>query len=89
MLALGEIIGRQQAHEVIYEASQTVIHEGKTFAEVLAGDPRVTAHLDEAAIQDLLDPLSKTGLSEHIAESAAARSRLVAAALNARAADKN
>ena len=89
MLALGEIIGRQQAHEVVYEAAQSVVRQGKTFAEVLASDPRITAHLDEAAIQELLDPLPKTGLSKQIAELAAVRSRQVAAELNARTASED
>jgi adenylosuccinate lyase len=82
MLSLGEIIGRQRAHEVVYEAAQTVVREGKTFAEVLASDPRVTAHLSEEALQDLLDPMPKTGLSRDMARKGSKRARRAAARLS-------
>lgn len=45
------------------------------FASALKGDPRVTAHLDATAIDQLLDPASHTGLSARIARAAAERAR--------------
>src|SRR5207237_4060389 len=56
MLELGAVIGRQHAHDVVYEAAQAAFVEGRSFGAVLAEDPRVTAHLDQAAIERLLDP---------------------------------
>ena len=49
MLDLGKAIGRQHAHDVVYDAAQAAFVEGKPFAELLAADPRVTAHLDAQA----------------------------------------
>ena len=46
MLELGAAIGRQHAHDVVYDAAQSAFTEGRSFAALLAADPRVTAHLD-------------------------------------------
>jgi 3-carboxy-cis,cis-muconate cycloisomerase len=72
MLQLGRAIGRQAAHEVVYDAART---GGRTFADALKSDPRVTAHLDAAAIDRLLDPARHTGLSARISRAAAERGR--------------
>src|SRR5437870_952380 len=50
MLDLGKTIGRQHAHDVVYDAAQAAAVEGKPFAELLAADQRVSAHLDAPAI---------------------------------------
>src|SRR5215813_2425304 len=55
MLDLGRAIGRQHAHDVVYDAAQSAFVEGKSFAELLSADRRVTAHLDKKAIGKLLD----------------------------------
>ena len=46
MLDLGAAIGRQHAHDVVYDAAQAAFVEGKSFSDLLAADKRVTAHLD-------------------------------------------
>jgi len=77
MLNLGAKIGRQHAHDVVYDAAQAAFVEGRAFAELLAADPRVTAHLDRDAIAGLLDPTAYTGLCAEMARDAAARARAV------------
>ncbi|MGA8383310.1 MAG: lyase family protein, partial [Stellaceae bacterium] len=79
MLNLGAEIGRQHAHDVVYDAAQAAFVENRPFAELLAADPRVTAHLDGQAIAALLDPTAYTGLCAEIARDAAHRARAVAA----------
>src|ERR1700676_3263300 len=56
MLNLGKTIGRQHAHDVVYDAAQAAFVEGKSFGMLLAADPRVTAHLTPPQIEALLDP---------------------------------
>src|SRR5579863_4546647 len=75
MLKLGAAIGRQHAHDVVYDAVQAAFVEEKPFGELLAADPRVGAHLDKAAIAGLLDPVAYTGLCAEMARDAAARAR--------------
>ena len=78
MLDLGAAIGRQHAHDVVYDAAQAAFVEGRPFGKLLAEDPRVTAHLDSNAIEKLLDPSAYTGLCSEIARDAAARARTTA-----------
>jgi 3-carboxy-cis,cis-muconate cycloisomerase len=63
MLSLGKTIGRQHAHDVVYEAAQTAAVEGKSFGALLAADRRVTALLDATAVKALLDPTAYAGLA--------------------------
>ncbi len=79
MLDLGKTIGRQHAHDVVYDAAQAAAVEGKPFAELLAADQRVSAHLDARAIQALLDPTAYTGLCAEMARDGAKRARKAAA----------
>jgi adenylosuccinate lyase len=79
MLQLGTTLGRQHAHDVVYDAAQAAFVEGRAFAAVLAADPRVTAHLEGAAIDSLLDPVAYTGLCADMARAAAARAQSAAA----------
>jgi adenylosuccinate lyase len=82
MLKLGQQIGRQHAHDVVYDAAQAAFVEGRPFAELLAADRRVTAHLDRAAIAALLDPTAYTGLCAEMARDAAARARRAASEIS-------
>lgn len=75
MLQLGATIGRQHAHDIVYDAAQAAFVEGRPFADVLAEDPRVTAHLDSDGLSRLLDPLQYTGLCAEMARDAASRAR--------------
>lgn len=63
MLALGQHIGRQQAHDVVYEAAMSAYEHQRSFAEVLKADGHVTAHLNNDEIDRLLDPADYTGLA--------------------------
>jgi adenylosuccinate lyase len=82
MLELGRTIGRQHAHDVVYDAAQAAFVEQRSFADLLAADTRVTAHLDPAAIAALLDPTAYTGLCAEMARDGAARARAAAAAIS-------
>lgn len=63
MMGLAPAMGRQQAHDVVYDACRTVNERGGTLAEVLAALPAVTAHFDRAAIDRLTDPANYLGLA--------------------------
>jgi adenylosuccinate lyase len=68
MLALGERIGKQTAHEVVYEIAMTARDSGVEFKEALLADPRVGAHLSREIIEQLLDPTSYIGLAPKLVE---------------------
>jgi 3-carboxy-cis,cis-muconate cycloisomerase len=81
MLDLGAAIGRQHAHDVVYDAAQAAFVEGKSFSDLLAADRRLTDHLDRAAIDRLLDPTAYTGLCADMARDGAVRARAAAAGI--------
>jgi len=83
MLQLATTLGRQHAHDVVYDAAQAAVVEGRAFAAVLAADPRVTAHLERAALDSLLDPVAYSGLCADMAREAAARAQRTAAEIAA------
>ncbi|HEY8874302.1 MAG TPA: adenylosuccinate lyase family protein [Stellaceae bacterium] len=79
MLDLGKTIGRQHAHDVVYDVAMAAAVEHKSFADLLAAAPRVTAHLDARQIAALLDPTAYTGLCAEMARESAIRARQAAA----------
>jgi 3-carboxy-cis,cis-muconate cycloisomerase len=84
MLELGKQIGRQRAHDVVYDAAQAAVTEGRPFRALLAEDKRVSAHLTSAQIDALLDPARYSGLCRQFAERGALRARETAAAIEER-----
>ncbi len=68
MFALGEHIGKQRAHDVVYECAMTAQQSGRPFAEVLAADRTVGQHLTGDEIARLLDPRAHLGLSVEAVE---------------------
>ena len=81
MLALGRELGRQRAHDAVYEAAQEAAVSGDSFAALLAARPEVQGHLDPTRIEELLDPVAYTGDSAAQATQQAARARDVAASI--------
>ncbi len=63
MLALGATIGRQHAHDLVYESAMRAFEERRPFGDVLKADPRVIEHLSAEQVDTLLDPIQYTGLS--------------------------
>lgn len=61
MLALGDSIGRLDAHHLVEAASKTAVQTGRTLYDVLAENPAVTRHLDAARLAALLDPANYAG----------------------------
>src|ERR671925_1195686 len=50
MLELGKHIGRQRAHDIVYDAAQEAATQGRAFRELPAEDERITAHLTQAQV---------------------------------------
>ena len=80
MLDLGKHIGRQRAHDAVYEAAQGAVTRNR-FRELLAEDPHISARLSPGQIETLLDPARYTGLCRQFAERGAAAAREMAAAI--------
>jgi 3-carboxy-cis,cis-muconate cycloisomerase len=75
MLDLGSAIGRQHAHDAVYDAAQEAFLQGRSFADLLAADTRVTTHMTPEQIERLLDATAYTGLCAKMAREGAVRAR--------------
>jgi adenylosuccinate lyase len=73
MLELGKHIGRQRAHDAVYEAAQASFTGGRPFRDCLAEDAHIREKLSVEQIAALLDPAAYTGLCRQFAEEGAAR----------------
>ena len=81
MLELGTQMGRQRAHDVVYEAAQASFTGGRPFRELLVEDAQVRAKLTSDQVTELLDPARYTGLCRQFAEEGALRAQNTASAL--------
>ena len=63
MLALAQRVGRQTAHDVVYECSMRAVEQSLPFRQTLAEHPVVAQHLTSQDIERLLDPGHYTGLA--------------------------
>jgi 3-carboxy-cis,cis-muconate cycloisomerase len=84
MLELGKQIGRQRAHDAVYDAAQASVTQSRPFRELLAADPHVSARLTAAQLDALLDPARYAGLCRLFAERGAAAGRELARTIAAR-----
>jgi 3-carboxy-cis,cis-muconate cycloisomerase len=81
MLELGRQIGRQRAHDVIYEVAQEAAVSQQPFRDLLAAREEVTSRLSAEQIDALLDPANHIGQCREMADEQAARGRATAAEL--------
>lgn len=72
MMGLAPSVGRQQAHDIVYDACRTVNERGGSLADALAALPAVTRHFDHAAIERLTDPANYLGLAPQMVDRALA-----------------
>lgn len=61
MMGLAEFIGRQDAHNVVYDACRVVNTKGGSLAEVLKGMPEISGRIDAEHIEALCDPANYVG----------------------------
>jgi 3-carboxy-cis,cis-muconate cycloisomerase len=75
MMGLAPQIGRQEAHDVVYDACRLANEKGMTLADALAADPQVTARIDRATIDRLTSPGNYLGLAPEMVDRVLAASK--------------
>jgi 3-carboxy-cis,cis-muconate cycloisomerase len=73
MMGLGPALGRQRAHDLVYDICRDVIAGRGTFLDLLAEHPEIKPHMDRAALAALLDPANYVGLSGQMVDRVLAR----------------
>lgn len=75
MMGLAPHIGRQEAHDVVYDACRVVAETGGRLADALNAMPAVASRLDPALIERLTDPAQYLGSAQEMVDRAVARSQ--------------
>jgi adenylosuccinate lyase len=75
MIELGKKIGKQNAHEVVYDDATRALRENVDFSKVLADDARVSECLSPADIERFLNPADYVGLAPNMARQVVLLSR--------------
>lgn len=66
MLYLGESIGRQVAHDLIYTVSMQAFEEKRLLVNVVLDNKEIMAHVSEEKVREHLDPKRYTGLCSQL-----------------------
>jgi 3-carboxy-cis,cis-muconate cycloisomerase len=61
MMELGPHLGRQHAHDLVYDICRQVIATGRPLVDLLAENEEIAKHLDRAALTRLCDPANYLG----------------------------
>jgi len=61
MMGLGHYIGREYAHDLVYDLCRDAIRERRPLIDLLAAHPEISKHLDRAALERLCDPARYLG----------------------------
>jgi 3-carboxy-cis,cis-muconate cycloisomerase len=75
MMGLAPQIGRQQAHDVVYDACRRAHEQNMTLADALAADPQVMDRIDRATIDRLTSPGNYRGLAPEMVDRVLAASK--------------
>ena len=68
MMGLAPALGRQDAHEVVYDACRLANEKGLTLADALSEDSRVITRIDRAEIERLTSPENYLGLAPQMVD---------------------
>jgi 3-carboxy-cis,cis-muconate cycloisomerase len=75
MMGLAPQIGRQEAHDVVYDACRTANERRMTLADALSADPQVAQRIDRATIERLTSPGNYLGLAPQMVDRVLASAR--------------
>ncbi|KAL3473835.1 L-Aspartase-like protein [Aspergillus californicus] len=68
MMGLAPVLGRQKAHDVVYEACKTAIENDRSLLEVLQESPDLDQTLPGDRLASLCDPLQYLGASQRMVD---------------------
>jgi 3-carboxy-cis,cis-muconate cycloisomerase len=68
MMRLAPHLGRNEAHDIVYDACRVVAEKGGRLADALAAVPAVARHLDKAALEKLTDPANYLGAAQEMVD---------------------
>ena len=73
MMGLGPALGRQRAHDLVYDICREVLRSGRPFLDLLAENPEIAPHMGRAELARLVDPANYLGLCGEMVDRVLAR----------------
>ncbi len=78
MMRIARKLGKDQAHQLLYEKAMLVELEGKDYLTVLKEDPTLSENFTEQELEEMILPENYTGISSFLAHTMAREARLKA-----------
>jgi 3-carboxy-cis,cis-muconate cycloisomerase len=75
MMGLGPHLGRQRAHDLVYDICRKVATTGVPLVDLLAQDAEISKHLSRKELEQLCDPARYLGLAGEMVDRVLARER--------------
>jgi 3-carboxy-cis,cis-muconate cycloisomerase len=73
MMGLAPALGRQVAHDLVYDCCRAALTGDTSFLDALAAEPRIVAVMDRAALARLADPANYLGAAPEMVRALLAR----------------
>src|SRR5438105_12544979 len=73
MMGLGPHLGRQRAHDLVYDICRKAAASGAPLVELLAKDEEISRHVTRAALDRMVDPANYLGLAGEMVDQVLAR----------------
>ena len=73
MMGLGPHLGRQRAHDLVYDICRDVVKTGRPLLDLLAENAEITRHVNRAELARLTDPANYLGLAGEMVDRVLAR----------------
>jgi len=73
MMGLGPALGRQRAHDLVYDICREVLRSGRPFLDLLAENPEIAPRMGRAELARLVDPANYLGLCGEMVDRVLAR----------------
>ncbi|MFN0161788.1 MAG: adenylosuccinate lyase family protein [Burkholderiales bacterium] len=61
MMGLGPYIGREYAHDLVYDLCRQALAEKRPLIDILAAHPDISKHVSRAKLEEFCDPLNNLG----------------------------
>jgi 3-carboxy-cis,cis-muconate cycloisomerase len=75
MMGLGPHLGRQRAHDLVYDICRKVATTGTPLVDLLAQDAEISRHLTRGELAKMCDPANYLGLSGEMVDRVLAREK--------------
>jgi 3-carboxy-cis,cis-muconate cycloisomerase len=63
MMGLGPKLGRNRAHDLVYDICRQVVKTGRPLIDLLAEDKEIAKHIDRKGLEKLVDPANYLGVA--------------------------